>query len=745
MSKNTQNNEISAVDFTANIRPVKIAFLIDANLTLKWILDEVIPWISTVWGGGATYFFLPVTKDFKNDPQIETWVKLLQKLDPDRIVSTGAFPDSFLDFIASNLLTQAKPFQYNPKTVTTPRMIPRGHQYTIPTEDLISTQQQPIRLTEIALTGSLMHDLWFFSLYGRCGTYLQAVQSSSKVVQGNSTIQIADIERHCKDICSYRYPSNFDGSPLLASLKFLGQAGANEYFDHYASPHILIIGETPADWCLFQSLNNFYPGVRWIPQSFLSNASTTGGPNRFDDHLHDILSNLSKTNETIVTSTSIDATSLQQIVSSSLSAIQNLLKNSTQPAFQVELDFNAIIHNWIDWGESENFRESSMIFQGPLSIQKAPFLAPKNFLLPPEKSKFFVTLSTNTYKFLGHHMTDSVPIQWQQKSASLKDDARRTYTGGIAFYPIGHVTLSGQGLDSALHGPRIVKQTLLNDFGTILSKRNLDPVKTIGSMNIDSVLDLWDNSLEEFCRDYYDADSSKIFNAFRLGNKAQKSTQLGLISAAGICIKRQFFFSFPLGAAFSTPLATVSDEVVNRWIERQVLIRGERLTCLTCGWIDFYSELEVNRSFKCKRCGNTHIRSLKTMKQLEPKFIYGMTPLLYGLQESNSDLVIFGIKKIKEMANNYFDFESEIELQNSARKSVQEIDIVGNLDGRLVIGECKSNGQLNGQQLKNYVTFCSNFNVHKFICVLSGGWSSGARSNIENAFKALKYLEVIFI
>lgn len=742
--KSSVKNEISAIDITATVRPSRLAFLIDEQTSFSWILDELLPWVSTVWGG-ATYFFFPVSKDLMNDPKADPWLKLLQKFDPDQVVSTAAFPQSFLDVISANLLTHAKIFQFSSGAVSLPQMSNRGRFYTIPFEELFSTQEQRTKIMELNLTGSTIHDLWFFSLYGRLGKYINVMSGSPKHIWINvdGSLTKAQIEQNCADIAKFRFPTTFEDAPMQRTLQFLGARGANDVIVDFFYPYVVIIGETLADWCLFQTLHCFYPGVRWFPTSLLlSNGATV--PSGFDFYLNSVLTDTDREFSPIATSASLDEMSIREIIDASLARVRGTITGLRNTRYDVQVDFSSPVENWFEWGESNNFKEESILFQGETSIPRVPLLSPKKFRLGPGKSKFVIDLHTFSYKYLGHHMVDEVPIKWPNQKANIKADAKRSFNGGISFNPVSHLTISGQELESTLNGPRLIKRKLFDDFTSILSKSQLIPVKTIGSMNISSVLRMWDGSIESFFQDYYEFDRSKVFSAFKLGEKARKDRSLGLTEKCGITLRRKILLSYPLASGFTPSLNDLSNDVLDRWIENGILVRGEKLTCLTCGWVDFYSESEIHRQFKCHRCSNFHFRNLLSMGRIEPAPLYDLSPLVYGLQESNSDLVIFGAKKLKEEVKSYAEFEYEISVHNQNGKSIQEIDLIANIDGRLAIAECKSNGTLNGQQLEKYVSFCRSYNVQEFICVSNGKWSNQAQAHINAAFASLKYIKVRF-
>ena len=93
--------------------------------------------------------------------------------------------------------------------------------------------------------------------------------------------------------------------------------------------------------------------------------------------------------------------------------------------------------------------------------------------------------------------------------------------------------------------------------------------------------------------------------------------------------------------------------------------------------------------------------------------------------------------KLQSLAKTYFEMETEIELYKNNRRCVQEIDVLANLDGQLVIGEAKTNGRLNGTQLAAYVNLCKQVNPVIFAVVSSTTISFGAKTSIEVVFAGM--------
>lgn len=202
----------------------------------------------------------------------------------------------------------------------------------------------------------------------------------------------------------------------------------------------------------------------------------------------------------------------------------------------------------------------------------------------------------------------------------------------------------------------------------------------------------------------------------------------------------------PIEAGFNPALGSINVDVTEAWLQKEILVRGERLVCLKCGWQDFYAEKFVSGSFACNRCRSEWNRTSATMQGSEPKFLYTINPLIYGMIEHSSELNSVAGFELKNISKTYFEMETEIEIYSSDGKCLQEIDIVANVDGKLVLGEAKTNGKLNGQQLIAYADLCQKLRPNIFIVVTDTPMNSNAKSNIQNKIlTACPDIELMFV
>lgn len=733
--KKIDSTNLSTLDVTATVRPTRIAFLLDDQTKLSWVSEKLIPWISSTWGGASTFFMTVDQKSLEAHPNHKKWLGLLEKFDPDEVVSTANFPATFLDKIEKSILTHAEIFQYNLGAVPLPAIVKAGTHYTTCVENILSLAPGTV-LNEYAANASDIFSLWFYAHFGRLGHRVNDFKQANVSIS-NLTINEADIRKHANDIANGKY-LNWNASPLQNSMVYLGARGATDYFDNYNSADIFVFGDSNSDWALFQSLKSIYRDVYWLPGAFFETEKFPTAAAILSGKLF----HHGKSVDPIFTSASLSENAIHLLVNAVLSKIGR--PSTGHASFQINMEFDSIVTNWLIWGETNNYKNETLFFNGMESIQKAPLLSPKSFKLPPDKLNFQIDVDSNRFCFLANKNCKRTPVRWPNERGSLKTDSKRNITGSVSFYALSHFRFAHDDLDSILRGPRIIKPTIVEDFREIISAIGQKVIESHRTRNIGLVKRLWHDDLIAFKKDYYDQDTKEIFSVFKAGSKVNRR-KFGLLATAGIGIQNKFYFSYPISQAFNSPLTTFSDQSLDVWLEQGILERGERLQCSFCGWVDFYREVETRRYFECKRCSGQSNRNIETMGHVEPRIIYGQNSLLYGLQENNSDLVLYGAAKMQESAKNYFEAGFELEIIDAQGKCVQEIDFVANIDGKLYLAEAKSNGKLNGVQLKNYVRLCKSIHANGFVCVSKAKWHPNTEATIKNAFAALRNFDVRFI
>lgn len=137
-------------------------------------------------------------------------------------------------------------------------------------------------------------------------------------------------------------------------------------------------------------------------------------------------------------------------------------------------------------------------------------------------------------------------------------------------------------------------------------------------------------------------------------------------------------------------------DMIDRLLTLNVLRRGLLLYCARCRTYDFYRIDQVGQTFECHACG--HISPLARgqwyEKDHEPHWYYALDQVVRDLLGNHGDVPLLAAAELSQRSGMLWSPELEI---TDDIGSV-EIDICMVLDGRIIIGEAKSNATLRGKK-----------------------------------------------
>lgn len=153
-------------------------------------------------------------------------------------------------------------------------------------------------------------------------------------------------------------------------------------------------------------------------------------------------------------------------------------------------------------------------------------------------------------------------------------------------------------------------------------------------------------------------------------------------------------------------------------IQHSIIQRGMVLKCSHCRNASFYLPGEISTDFKCKRCNAKHIiDSYAGLSKIEPEWHYSLNEVVFQGYQNNMIVPILTLKKLSESSQGTFIQIPEIELRKDllSEKPDYESDICCILDGRLIIGECKINGEITQEEIKKYETISKQSNADRIV------------------------------
>jgi hypothetical protein len=134
-------------------------------------------------------------------------------------------------------------------------------------------------------------------------------------------------------------------------------------------------------------------------------------------------------------------------------------------------------------------------------------------------------------------------------------------------------------------------------------------------------------------------------------------------------------------------------DMLDRLLAHNILRRGLLLNCVRCRSEDFYRIEQVGSIFECHACGHDSelSRGRWYEKDAEPHWYYSIDQVVRDLLTQHGDVPLLAAAKLSEGTRSML-WSPETIVQDD-NESV-ELDLCLVIDGRVVVGEAKSNGTL---------------------------------------------------
>jgi hypothetical protein len=179
-------------------------------------------------------------------------------------------------------------------------------------------------------------------------------------------------------------------------------------------------------------------------------------------------------------------------------------------------------------------------------------------------------------------------------------------------------------------------------------------------------------------------------------------------------------------------------DIVDRLLALNVLRRGLLLYCARCRVYAFYRIEQVGQTFECHSCG--HVSPLSRgqwyIKDTEPHWYYSLDQVVHDLLTEHGDVPLLAAANLSEHASSALWSPELIVTDNSG--SV-EIDLCLVVDGRIIIGEAKSNGTLRGDKgtqevARRLVHAAQLLSADEIVLATSQPtWAKGTLSSVQDA------------
>lgn len=278
------------------------------------------------------------------------------------------------------------------------------------------------------------------------------------------------------------------------------------------------------------------------------------------------------------------------------------------------------------------------------------------------------------------------------RSSAWRSRARVTREG-IAFHshPLGFIS-SSQRLDQVVDKPRLRYLDAKATFEVLATEANLELAESPAGRFTTETIQLWGGLTplttalrQPLVRSVLDAYLSHEPSGNTPGNllAGRRYLSLGDLQAA---------------AAGHDGLTPFLDDSLHK----NILRRGLSLYCNRCTHFGWYDADDIGPGFRCWRCRamNTIDSTVVRGGGTEPNWYYALAEVVYQANSHNFNVPLLTLSQVSEGAHSVLGMtDHEVVFPTTGpdgKPDKVEIDLWGIIDGRIILGEAKSNSRLEG-------------------------------------------------
>src|SRR6266702_647588 len=194
----------------------------------------------------------------------------------------------------------------------------------------------------------------------------------------------------------------------------------------------------------------------------------------------------------------------------------------------------------------------------------------------------------------------------------------------------------------------------------------------------------------------------------------------------------------------------LSYDIIDEYSGKSILYRGYIFQCENCSDAAWHSIADVDQTFTCRRCGLNQVYKHQHWKMPnEPLWYYKLDEMVYLMMKNNGHVPLLTLNKLRLSSKESFLFCHELRIfPQEGHKAFLEMDICCIANGKLCIGEAKSNGDLKGdftevQTAERYRDLALKTGATMVVfSTTANAWTDASRKAIDGAFVNHPHIEV---
>jgi hypothetical protein len=445
--------------------------------------------------------------------------------------------------------------------------------------------------------------------------------------------------------------------------------GVDVYSDIYEELDLnLVIGSTIQNYCLYFNLCRIKKNVIWIYD------------NEYRENIKWFIDDLISTAKRVV---------VYDINNIEFSNKDSYLGQISEERYLNVKELNEEILA-SDYEIKGNYYRDSIWFKDNVTVEKIKPICLNGF---EEKQSLY-------YKFLTEIELDNYkPIN---KSIEIEISDFRISKNGITFFPFKAFTYTGGELGkikNSLKGSVIKKYSLWETVAGMMKKMGYTISMSNQGKYTENILNRFEKGLSEVADLLVDEQNKKLFNLF-----------IDTDEKIGISINKRKYLTI---CDFERVFA--EKRTLNKMIEylmfHSILEIGFIIKCPHCSCTRWISLDDIRNHLKCIQCNND-IKYNYNMSRFgndafEPQIYYKLDEIFFLAWKQDFNVPVETLNYYNRQSKVYFEFITEIDVLSQDGKYC-EIDFICNCDGKLIIGECKKNNEIETKQIDSYMHLAHN-------------------------------------
>jgi hypothetical protein len=295
-----------------------------------------------------------------------------------------------------------------------------------------------------------------------------------------------------------------------------------------------------------------------------------------------------------------------------------------------------------------------------------------------------------------------LPARWAVNSRLTPEEYPWTWlrsgADGISYFSHSMGLVSGSAsLEQALVRPRLRLPDAREVFDALLAQAGLRSEDSAAGRYSQIVLDLW-GGLEPLAADLRRSPASNLLHAYlRPRPKKGNNGQPGIFLEG----QRRWFLSLEEAAPLSETGGQETRVLLDALVSRGVLRRGLILQCGRCSYASWYWLEELGQTFTCGRCQRASLIVQEAWKQPhdgEPYWYYDLDEVVYQALDHDIRAPILALSQLAEGVRSVL-IRPEADVWKDGQW-IAEVDLWAIIDGRVVVGEAKTDDRLDPQRTK---------------------------------------------